>query len=208
MFLIRLCQLLIIIVLMPFFVFNFLTFGLNNETGTDEKKSISVVMVLGAGLSDNKTPSIILAQRLDAAAKIYFDQKLSYLILSGTNTSIYYNEPESMKKYLEKVWGIDEKNLVLDYGGRRTIDSCWRLKNVFKIDKVYLSTQAYHLGRATTLCRNIGITTVPIIAKDNQRYGVERNGLIREIGASWEAVFNLYNKYEPEIKSDGTEAEI
>jgi vancomycin permeability regulator SanA len=205
----KLVVMILIFLFIPIWSLNIRIYGNIHDNGLQKetyKFKPQVALVLGAGL-DGKKPSAALALRLDAAAKLYHDGLIQQILVSGTNTSIYYNEPDSMKTYLIKKQQIPEDKISLDYAGRRTIDSCWRAKNVFKVESLYVVTQAFHLGRATTLCRHVGLDTIPVMAKDNDMKLVQ-DGVIREVGASWEAVFNIYNKYEPLIQSDGSEKNL
>ena len=196
-----------LIVLSPYLLMNLRSFGLDRGYNSGFK----VALVLGAGLN-NKKPSAVLELRLDAAARLYKKGLINTFLVSGTNTSIYYNEPVAMKLYLIDEWKVNPTDIIMDFGGRRTIDSCWRAKNVFKIQSLYVVTQAYHLARSFYLCREIGLNTIPIIAKDT-RLGIERDGFFREILATWEALKNTNSLikdegYVPEIQGDGSEENL
>lgn len=194
----------ILIIVAPYLTMNLRTFG----TVRAVNPNIKTALILGAGLN-NKKPSRVLELRLDEGGRMYQKGTVNTLLVSGTNTSIYYNEPLAMKRYLIDEWKVLAEDIIMDFGGRRTIDSCWRAKNVFKLEGVYVITQAYHLARTYFLCRETGLNTVPIIAQDT-KLGIERDGFIREIFATWEALKNTKNlikteTYEPQIKGDGTE---
>ena len=196
-----------LVIMSPYLVMNIITFGFvrNNDPNT------KVALILGAGLN-NKKPSAILELRLDAAARLYKNGLVNTMLVSGTNTSIYYNEPVAMKLYLIDEWKVKAEDIIMDFGGRRTIDSCWRAKNVFKIQSLYVVTQAYHLSRSYYLCTQSGLETIPVIARDT-RYGIERDGFFREIPATWEALKNINNitiddEYVPVIKGDGSEQNL
>ena len=191
----------------PYLAMNLRTFGVDRGYNSNFK----VALILGAGLN-NKKPSTVLELRLDAAARMYRKGLVNTLLVSGTNTSIYYNEPVAMKLYLVDEWKVRPSDIIMDFGGRRTIDSCWRAKNVFKIKSLYVVTQAYHLARSYYLCRESSLNTIPIIAKDT-RLGIERDGFFREVLATWEALKNTNSLikdegYVPEIQGDGSEENL
>ncbi|MCJ7696068.1 MAG: YdcF family protein [Anaerolineaceae bacterium] len=151
-----------------------------------------VALVLGAGLSQNNTPSDPLRDRVDTAIMLYNTGKVSKLLMSGDNRFDYYNEPEAMKLYaLAK--GIPEDDIVLDYAGRRTYDSCYRAKAIFGIDEVIVVTQDYHLSRALFICNqlNLKASGVPSDMTDylRNRYLYWR---IREVAASLTAYWDIY----------------
>jgi vancomycin permeability regulator SanA len=175
-------------------------------SSVDSNTKPGVALVLGAGIRNNSTPSQVLEKRLEASVDLYNRAKVKKLLVSGDNSSEYYNEPEVMKNYLLKQ-GIPEEDIIQDFGGRRTLDSCWRAKNAFKVEKLYVVTQQFHIGRTTYLCRSVGLTVIPVVAKDSSLQ-VALNGYIREIGASWVAIWEANTSYQAEIKPDGTETNL
>lgn len=126
-----------------------------------------VAIVFGAGVTPSGRLSPILADRVEAALALYRAGKVRKLLLSGDNRFLWYNEPGSMAAYL-KDRGIPEQDLVLDYAGRRTYDSCYRARHIFGVDKAVLVTQNYHLDRALFTCNSLGIDAVGL-ASDRLR---------------------------------------
>jgi len=147
----------------------------------------TTAIVFGAGLSDGK-PGQILKKRLDQTVELYNTKKIDTILVSGDNRSIYYNEPEAMRQYLIQN-SIPENKIVVDSAGLRTNDTCWRAKNVFKINRAYLVTQGFHLPRATYLCNHFGIDSVPISAPDTT-LPTTWYGFWRETAASWVALLD------------------
>ena len=78
-----------------------------------------VAIVFGAGLWRNGSPTPVLADRVTAAANLYFAGKVEKLLMSGDNRYVEYNEPEAMRK-LAIALGVPNDAIVLDYAGRRT----------------------------------------------------------------------------------------
>jgi Uncharacterized membrane protein len=60
---------------------------------------VPVVIVPGAGLSADGTPSAPLRDRVRAAVELYQAGKVQKILMSGDNSTVYYNEPESMRQY-------------------------------------------------------------------------------------------------------------
>ncbi len=162
-------------------------------------------MVFGAGILDENTPTAVLKNRLNKAIELYEDGDIETILVTGDNREESHNEPQAMKTYLLEQ-GIPEENIVQDFAGRRTIESCWRAKNVFGGSGVYTITQNFHLARATYLCRSFGLDVVPLEAK-NASYQGGFNGYIREIPASWAALIESFN-YKSATTGDGTEPQI
>ena len=133
----------------------------NTTYSLENVPSMAVVLVPGAGLNSSGGPSAPLRDRLDAAIELYRLGKVQKLLLSGDNTAITYNEPGAMQSYaLDQ--GIPDEDLVLDYAGRRTYDSCYRAHHIFGLDELIVVTQAYHLPRALFLCENSDLDAVGV----------------------------------------------
>ena len=120
-----------------------------------------VAIVFGAGLWRNGSPTPVLADRVTAAANLYFAGKVEKLLMSGDNRFVDYNEPEAMRQ-LALSLGVPNDAIVLDYAGRRTYDTCYRAKAIFKVDQAILVTQAFHMPRAIYLCNRLGVDAIGV----------------------------------------------
>lgn len=125
-----------------------------------------VAIIFGAGLRRDGSPTAVLRDRVETGAGLYFNGKVEKLLMSGDNSEEYYNEPGAMRDYALSL-GVPEEDIVLDYAGRRTYDTCYRAKAVFGLDSALLVTQEFHLPRALFLCNVLGV----------KAYGVEANNL-------------------------------
>jgi len=133
-----------------------------------EVASQRVAIVFGAGLWRNGTPTPVLQDRIETAADLYFAGKVEKLLMSGDNRFIYYNEPGAMREYAISL-GVPEEDIVLDYAGRRTYDTCYRAKAIFGLEKALLVTQAFHMPRALYTCNQLGVESQGVVA-DNRYY--------------------------------------
>ena len=122
-----------------------------------------VAIVFGAGLWRDGTPTPVLQDRVATAADLYFSGKVKKLLMSGDNRFIYYNEPGAMQAYAIKL-GVPEEDIVLDYAGRRTYDTCYRARAIFGVRQAIVVTQRYHLTRALLLCNGMGIEAQGVAA--------------------------------------------
>ncbi len=129
----------------------------------EQAPSTKVAIVFGAGLQRDGSPSPVLSDRVEAAVNLYLDGKVDKLLMSGDNRFVDYNEPGAMRAYAVSL-GVPEEDIVLDYAGRRTYDTCYRAKYIFQIDKAILVTQSYHLPRALFICNQIGVKSVGVSA--------------------------------------------
>jgi SanA protein len=103
--------------------------------------------------------------RIDATIALYKAGKISYVLVSGDNGSVYYNEPNTIKKDLIE-GGIPEKKIFLDYAGFRTLDSMIRARIVFGLDSVTVISQEFHAERALFIASKKDLYAIGYGAKD------------------------------------------
>jgi SanA protein len=103
--------------------------------------------------------------RIDATIELYKAGKISYVLVSGDNGSVYYNEPNTIKKDLIE-GGIPEKKIFLDYAGFRTLDSMIRARIVFGLDSVTVISQEFHAERALFIASKKDLYAIGYGAKD------------------------------------------
>ena len=158
---------------------------------TTSSESFPVGIVPGAGLNRDKTPSLALRDRLDGAIAFYKTDKISKILMSGDNRTEYYDEPTSMRNYAVSK-GVQDSDVVLDFAGQRTYDTCFRAKHIFGLERVVIFTQTYHLWRAVYLCRALGLDAYGI-AIDESNYVTSRYRfwLFREVFARLSAVWDV-----------------
>ncbi|MBC2838818.1 vancomycin high temperature exclusion protein [Robiginitalea sp. SC105] len=94
--------------------------------------------------------------RIEATLALFRAGKIAYVLVSGDNGSIYYNEPDTIKKDLI-AGGIPAERIFLDYAGFRTLDSMVRAKVVFGLDSVTVISQEFHNKRALYIARQKGL---------------------------------------------------
>jgi len=157
-----------------------------------QQPTAQVALVFGAGLRRDGSPTAILRDRVQAAVQLYREGKVEKILLSGDNSYIYYNEPGAMKEYA-LVLGVAEEDIVLDYAGRRTYDSCYRAGAIFGITKAILVTQPFHLPRAVYTCRQLGLDASGFAAENIYFRKVSRlYWNIREVPAMLVAIFDVH----------------
>ncbi|MET3128776.1 SanA protein [Arcicella rosea] len=139
-----------------------------NYYSLDKLPSNDVGLVLGTSKAvlGGKT-NLFYKYRMEAAARLYKEGKVKFLILSGNHDSVFYNEPNDMKKSLMRL-GVPENVLILDYAGYRTYDSIIRCKEVFNQRKFTIISQPTHNARALFLANNLGLDAVAFAAQDVQ----------------------------------------
>lgn len=98
------------------------------------------------------SPNLFYDYRLEAAKALFDAQKITYLLLSGDNSTLQYNEPRTMKRDLRRM-GISEQFLFPDYAGFRTLDSIIRAKYVFQAEPMTIISQRFHCERALFIAK-------------------------------------------------------
>ena len=157
----------------------------------EEVMPTHVGIVFGAGLLRDGSAGPVLSDRVQTAVNLYHAGKVDKLLMSGDNRFIEYNEPEAMRQYaLER--GVPDEDIVLDYAGRRTYDTCYRAKHIFGVDSAILITQDFHMERALFLCNWFGIDSTGVEA--NNRYFLKRSRAwwnFRETFAVFQAAWDV-----------------
>lgn len=131
-----------------------------------------VAIVLGAGLWPDGSLTPILADRVATAADLYHAGVVQKLLFSGDNRFVNYNEPQRMLEYVVRL-GVPQEDVVLDYAGRRTYDTCYRARAIFGLERAVVVTQRFHVARTLYLCDALGVDAVAILA-DRQTYSNRR----------------------------------
>ena len=117
------------------------------------------IVVLGALVHPDGSPSHILQDRLDCGAALYAAGAAPKIIVSGDNGTKTYNEVEAMKRYLVEQ-GIPSEDVFCDHAGFSTYESIYRAKHVFGCNRIVVATQTYHLYRALYAAQALGLEAV------------------------------------------------
>jgi vancomycin permeability regulator SanA len=128
-----------------------------------------VALVFGAGVWSNGVPTPMLADRIEAAVRLYQTGHVQKLLMSGDNSQQDYDEVTTMKRYAIEL-GVPETAIKLDYAGFSTYESCYRAKAIFGVTQAVLVTQEFHLSRAVYTCRRIGVEAIGLGTPDWGRY--------------------------------------
>ncbi len=105
------------------------------------------------------------SHRINATIALFNAGKIDFVLVSGDNGSIYYNEPTTFKKDLME-GGIPEDRIYLDYAGFRTLDSMVRARFIFGLDSVTVISQEFHNKRAIYLAESKGLKALGFNAED------------------------------------------
>lgn len=139
------------------------------------------VVVLGASVYPDGTPSDILADRLEVAVDLYKAGAAKAIICSGDNRTSHYNESDAMKAYCVSL-GVPSEDVYVDHAGNTTYESLYRARHLFGAQRIIVATQAYHLYRALFAADQLGMEAWGV-ATDKGAYDDQLKYSMREVAA-------------------------
>ncbi|MEB8346870.1 YdcF family protein [Flavobacteriaceae bacterium KMM 6898] len=155
----------ILVIFISTFSIQLLTKGKTfNSLNNIPKNKVGLVLGTSKRLTSGQ-PNPYYHNRISATVNLYNAGRIEYILVSGDNATLYYNEPYTIKKDLMKA-GIPEDKIFLDYAGFRTLDSMVRAKYVFGLDSVTVISQKFHNERAIFLAERKGLHAIGYNAKD------------------------------------------
>ncbi len=138
------------------------------------------IVVLGAAVH-NGTPSPMLEDRLKKGVDLYNIKASNRILMSGDHTKKYYDEVNIMKQYAVDN-GVPSEHIFMDHAGISTYDSMYRVKEIFKANKIIIVTQRYHLFRALYIAKSLNLDAYGVESDPITYVGQEYREL-REIAA-------------------------
>ena len=144
--------------------------------------------------------NLYYSYRINAAVELYKSGKIKFILISGDNSTRFYDEPSTFKKDLIKR-GVPEEHIFLDYAGFSTLDSIIRAKKVFGQSKFTIISQAFHNERAVFIANFKEIDAVAYNAKPIPfKYGLYVK--TREKLARVKMLFDLMLNIQPKFLGD------
>jgi SanA protein len=163
---------LIVIILVPVIINFYVILSTKNRIVSGDSElltDIDYIVVLGAGIRRGK-PSPMLEDRLKTGISLYNNDISNKILITGDHMNDDYDEVTVMKNYLLE-HGIPEEDIITDNYGISTYDSIYRVKNVYKSNKVVIVSQRYHLYRALFLSDNLDLESYGVEADLRYYYG-------------------------------------
>ncbi|MEU8213341.1 ElyC/SanA/YdcF family protein [Micromonospora sp. NPDC049044] len=161
-----------------------------------------VVIVLGTAVAaDRQQPSDRLAGRLETAAALVTSGRATVVLVSGDGGGASGDETAVMTAYLTGL-GVDARRVVADPFGLDTYDSCARAREVYGVQRALIVTQSFHLPRAVTLCRQLGLDVDGVTARcDGCGRLMFAEKSVREYFASGKAAWDTARGRPPAVGS-------
>lgn len=163
---------LIVIILVPVIINFYIILSTKNRIVSGDSElltDIDYIVILGAGIRRGK-PSPMLEDRLKTGISLYNNDISNKILITGDHMNDDYDEVTVMKNYLLE-HGIPEEDIITDNYGISTYDSIYRVKNVYKSNKVVIVSQRYHLYRALFLSDNLDLESYGVEADLRYYYG-------------------------------------
>lgn len=171
------------------------TKGLIKKESEVKSSKADCILVLGAGVHKDNSPSLMLRDRLETACRLYEEGAASKIIMSGDHGRKDYDEVQVMKDYaIDK--GIPSSDIFMDHAGFSTYESMYRAKAVFQVKNMIVVSQKYHLYRALYSGKGLGMKVTGVPAKET-RYAGQMYRDLRELLARDKDVVSVLRKTKP-----------
>lgn len=143
------------------------------------KGQYDCILVLGAGVEADGSPSHMLEDRLLRGIELYHQGAAPKLLMSGDHGTVEYDEVNTMKQFAI-AHGVPSEDIFMDHAGFSTYESMYRAKEIFGCERILVVTQQYHLYRALFLADSFGMENAGVSA-DLRSYWGQTVRYIREI---------------------------
>ena len=154
------------------------------EKTLPEQKPSDVIIVLGAQVKPDGTPSVALERRMTAALETYLE-KPQTIICCGARGD---NEPEAEGALMQR-WFVEHGVLETDavaetasFNTRQNLQNARVIMAERGVTQALVVTSDYHVPRALALCRDVGIEATGKGSPSKPEYFIKNH--IRE-GLSW-----------------------
>jgi len=160
-----------------------------------EMPDADCVLVLGAGVRPDGSPSAMLEDRVKTGLAIYQSGTVARMLMSGDHGRTDYDEVGCMRE-LALAAGVPAEEIFLDHAGFSTYESLYRAKEIFGVQSVIVVSQEYHLYRALYIAEALGIEAVGVSA-DLRPYAGQSMRDLREAAARVKDFLTVFFRPEP-----------
>ena len=106
-------------------------YGNNYIISAKNAPHVDAIIIPGAKVNTDGTPSNSLKNRMDRGFDLYEQGCAKKILLSGDHTSEYYDEVTVMREYLEDL-GVAPEDIFLDHEGIDTYHTMYRANKLFE----------------------------------------------------------------------------
>ena len=154
------------------------------ERHLPEMKESDVIIVLGAQVKEDGTPSVALERRLTAALESYEQNRQTIIVCGARGTNEPRAEGDVMREWL-LARGVQESDVVAETGSFNTRENLRNAKAIMDergLSQALVVTSDYHVARALMLCRQEGVAATGKGSPSKPEYFIKNH--FRE-GLSW-----------------------
>lgn len=129
------------------------------EASLPARGDSDVVIVLGAQVKRDGTPSVALERRLNVALSIYLEKRQTVIVCGAQGSDEPAPEGEVMRAWLT-ARGVLEQDVVAETASFNTRENLLYAKEIMRergLSHAVVVTSDYHVARALALCRQVGI---------------------------------------------------
>ncbi len=157
---------------------------------TDYRREADVIVVFGAGINPDGTPSLALCDRVRTGCLLYRQRLAPVLIFSGGRERTI-DEPTVMKRLAVEM-GVPPEAIVLDPDGLNTdatVNNCRKRLPAMGAARVLAVSHFYHLPRVKMTFARAGIDVFTVPAEQTRLLGALPYYMAREVVALWAYYF-------------------
>lgn len=124
-----------------------------------DSSNYDAIIVLGAQVRPDGSPSVQLSWRLDAAVEAYGKKNVPVVVCGARGKDEPMTEAEAMKKYLAER-GVAEEDILTDPESFNTAQNLSNAARLLKakpeVARVLIVTSDYHVPRSLALAKDLG----------------------------------------------------
>jgi len=154
------------------------------ETHLPPMKASDVIIVLGAQVKEDGTPSVALERRLTAALESYQESPQVIIVCGAQGVNEPRPEGDVMRDWL-LARGVDDAHVEAETDSFNTRENLNNAKEIMQsrgLSQALVVTSDYHVARALELCRQAGIPATGKGSPSKPEYFIKNH--FRE-GLSW-----------------------
>lgn len=149
-----------------------------------------VAIVPGALVQPDGKMSVMLADRVRQAARLWQAGKVEKILVSGDHHTWAYDEPDTMRKALVR-HGVTPRDIFEDHAGFDTWATMVRARSIFDVQDAVVVTQGFHMPRALFLAEQAGIDATGLTS-DLHTYGYQlKKSEVREVLSRVKAIADV-----------------
>ncbi len=145
---------------------------------SDLREPYDAIIVLGAQVKTDGTPSVQLSWRLDAAAEAYRNRPVPIVVCGAQGADEPMPEAVAMRDVLAEK-GIPEDMILMDPDSRDTRQNLTNAKTLLSgmenVRKVLVVSSDYHVPRALALASDMGFEAVGLGAPCKPEYWIKNH---------------------------------